>query len=238
MHTARTLTGLQEADVLILRLEKELEEMPEKRAILAARAKLADIQKLRDRTQAALHAMDAVCKRIEDQIAVLTAKMTAEQAKLATGEVSNAKEVQAVSMELDALSRRVAVLEGELLAEMQKRENGDAQLAKIDNALVEGHRAESTLLERFKERGGEIVERIEAARRERTGLISTLEADLAKRYESLRISHHGVAVASLDGAMCTGCRVTLPSVRVLTLENGPDIGACPGCGRILIVRSE
>jgi predicted nucleic acid-binding Zn-ribbon protein len=238
MHTARTLTELQEQDLLIIRLEKELEEMPEKRAILTARAKLADIDKLRERTQAAIHAMDAVSKRIEDQIAALSTKMTAEQAKLATGEVSNAKEVQAVSLELDSLSKRVAALEGELLAEMQKRENGEAQLAKIDAALAEGHRAEATLMGRFQERGGEIIGRIEAAKRARAGLITALGAELSAHYESLRASHHGVAVATLDGAMCTGCRVTLPSVRVLALENGPDIGSCPGCGRILIVRGE
>jgi len=238
MHTARTLTELQEHDLLVLRLEKELEDMPEKRAILAARAKLADIEKLRERTEAAIHAMDAVSKRIEDQIAVLNAKMVAEQAKLATGEISNAKEVQAVSMELDALNRRIAVLEGELLAEMQKRENGDAQLAKIDHALSEGHRAEATLVGRFKDRGGDLVAKIEAARAERAKLLASLDPALAARYEALRVSHHGVAVAALDDAMCTGCRVTLPSLRVSALNEGPDIGSCPGCGRILIVRGE
>ena len=238
MHTARALTELQERDLLILRLEKELEDMPEKRAILTARAKLADIDKLRGRTEAAIRAMDAVSARIEDQIATASAKMAAEQAKLASGEVSTAKEVQAVSMELDALNRRVAVLEGELLAEMQKRENGDAQLAKIDAVLAEGHRAESVMLARFKERGGEIVARTEAARRERAELLASLGPDLGARYESLRSSHHGVAVSTLEDSMCTGCRVTLPSVKVLRLTEGPDIGACPGCGRILIVRGE
>lgn len=238
MHTAHTLTELQEHDLLILRLEKELEEMPEKRAILTARAKLAEIQTLRERTEAAIRAMDAVSGRIEDQIATAAAKMAAEQAKLASGEVTTAKEVQALSMELDALNRRVAVLEGELLGEMQKRENGDAQLAKIDTALATGHKAEATLLARFRERGGEIVARTDAARRERAELAATLDTALVGRYESLRASHHGVAVSTLDGLMCTGCRVTLPSVRVQALEDGPDIGSCPGCGRILIVRGE
>jgi len=238
MHTARALIELQEHDLLILRLEKELEEMPEKRAILTARAKLAEIEKIRERTEAAIHAMDAVSKRIEDQIAVASDKMAAEQKKLESGEINSAKEVQAVSMELDALNRRVALLEGELLAEMQKRENGDAQLAKIDAALADGHRAESTMLDRFKDRGGELLTRIETARRERAALLDVLGAELGARYEALRLSHHGVAVATLDDAMCTGCRVTLPSVKVLRLNEGPDIGSCPGCGRILIVRGE
>jgi len=52
MHVARALTELQEHDLAILRLEKELEEMPEKRAILTTRAKIAEIENLRERTQA------------------------------------------------------------------------------------------------------------------------------------------------------------------------------------------
>jgi len=238
MHLGRTLTELQERDLSILRLERELEEMPEKRAILTARAKLADIEKIRERTQAAIHAMDAVSKKLEDQIEALGVKMVAEQAKLDSGKVANAKEVQAVAIELDALRRRVATLEAELLVEMQKREDGDAQLAKIDAALDAGRRTEATLTERFKEHGSAVLDRIGAEKRARTALLATLDEAVRRRYESLRESRHGIAVGVLDGSMCGACRVTLPSTKVLALESGPDVGVCPSCGRILIVRGE
>jgi predicted nucleic acid-binding Zn-ribbon protein len=238
MHPARALTELQEHDLTILRLERELEEMPEKRAILTARAKLAEIEKLRERTQAAIHAMDAVSKRLEDQIAVVQGKMDAEQAKLVSGQVANPKELQSVAMELDALRRRVAALEGELMAEMQKRENGDAQLAKIDAALRAGHQAEATLTERFKAHGSAVLDQIAAEKRARTTLLAQVEEGMRVRYESLRESRHGIAVGTLDGSMCGACRVTLPAGKVVSLEAGPDIGVCPSCGRILIVRGE
>jgi predicted nucleic acid-binding Zn-ribbon protein len=238
MHVARALTELQEHDLTILRLERELEEMPEKRAILAARTKLADIEKLRERTQAAIHAMDAVSKRLEDEIEVLTAKMESEQAKLVSGEVANPKELQAVSMELDSLRRRVVTLEGQLLVEMQKHETGDAQLARIDAALAEGHRAEAILTERFKDHGGTVLERIASEKRARESLLKSIDAPLRARYETLRETRHGIAVGRLEGQMCGACRVTLPAGKVATLEAGPDIGACPSCGRILVVRGE
>ena len=238
MHVARALTELQEHDLAILRLEKELEEMPEKRAILTTRAKIAEIENLRERTQAAIHAMDIVSKRIEDQIAVLGVKMAGEQDKLVSGTVANPKELQAVSMELDALRRRVTVLETELMAEMQKRENGDAQLAKIEAALANGRAAETSLTQRFKEHGSEVLEHIESEKRARAALIASLDADVRTRYESIRESRHGIAVGSLQGSMCSACRVNLPAGKVSALESGPDVGVCPSCGRILIVRSE
>jgi predicted nucleic acid-binding Zn-ribbon protein len=238
MQVARALTELQEHDLTILRLERELEAMPEKRAILAARSKLAEIESLRERTQTAIHAMDAVSKRLEDQIAAVTGKMESEQAKLVSGEVANPKELQAVSMELDSLRRRVVTLEGELLVEMQKRENGDVQLAKIDAALAEGRRTEAALTDRFKTHGGTVLERIESEKRARTALLPSIEAALQARYETLRETRHGIAVGTLEGSMCGACRVTLPAGKVAALEAGPDIGACPSCGRILVVRGE
>ncbi|HEY5517214.1 MAG TPA: C4-type zinc ribbon domain-containing protein [Coriobacteriia bacterium] len=238
MHLARALTELQEHDLAILRLERELEEMPEKRGILTARAKLADVERIRERTAEAIRAMDAVSKRLEDQIEALGVKMDAEQAKLVSGQIASPKELQSVAMELDALRRRVAGLEVQLLAEMQKRENGDAQLAKIDAALEAGHRTEATLTERFKEHGSSVLDRIGVEKRAKAALLASVEESMRTRYESLRETRHGIAVGTLDGSMCGACRVTLPAGKVAALEAGPDIGACPSCGRILIVRGE
>lgn len=238
MHVARALTELQEHDLTILRLERELEDMPEKRAILAARSKLLEVERIRERTQAAIHAMDAAAKRLEDEIEAVKGKMDAEQAKLVSGGVVNPKELQAVSMELDSLRRRVATLESQELAEMQKQENGAAQLAKIDAALGEGRRTEAALTARFKEHGGSVLGRIEAEKRARAALLPSIDAALLVRYESLRESRHGIAIGALEGSMCGACRVTLPAGKVSALSSGPDIGACPSCGRILIVRSE
>jgi predicted nucleic acid-binding Zn-ribbon protein len=238
MHAGRALTELQEHDLAIIRLEKELEEMPEKRAILTTRAKIAEIENLRERTQTAIHAMDVVSKRLEDQIAVLGVKMAGEQGKLVSGTVVNAKELQAVSMELEALRRRVAALETDLMAEMQKRETGDAQLAKINAALANGRATEASLTQRFKEHGSEVLERIEAEKRTRVGLLASLVPAMQTRYESLRASRHGIAVGVLEGSMCSACRVTLPAGKVSALESGPEVSICPSCGRIIIVRSE
>lgn len=236
METVRTLLELQERDLTILRLSKELDEMPEKRAILAARAKIADIAKLRERTAGVLRHMDQAAGVLEDTIAGIKAKMVAEQAKLLSGAIANPKELQSVSLELDALRRRVEQLEGELLVQMQKREDGAAQAAKIDGALAEGARREADLTARFKARGGDILARIDAEKHARTALAAALPADVRTRYEAVRETHHGLGVGALSGSMCGACRVTLPAGKVQTLLDGPELGTCPNCGRLLVVR--
>jgi predicted nucleic acid-binding Zn-ribbon protein len=236
MEATRTLLELQEHDLSLLRLSKELDDMPEKRAILTARAKIAEIAKLKERTDAVLHHMDAGAKEIEDSIGGVKAKMDAEQARFESGEIGNVKELQAVSRELDSLRRRVEKLEGELLAQMQKREDGARQAAKIDAALQEGARREAELVARFKERGGEILAHIEDERRARAALAGVLPSELYARYEEARKTHHEVGAGVLTGAMCSACRVGLPAGKVQALLDGPDIGSCPNCGRLIVVR--
>jgi hypothetical protein len=236
METVRTLLELQERDLSILRLTKELDEMPEKRSILAARAKIADIVKIKERTAGVLRHMDQAAGVLEDTIAGIKTKMDSEQAKLMSGEITNAKELQAVSHELDALRRRVEQLEGELYAQMEKREAGAAQAAKIDNALDDGARVEAELTARFKARGGDLLSHLESERHARAALAAALPADVLARYEAARAAHHGMGVGALAGSMCGACRVTLPAGKVQTLVEGPELGTCPNCGRILIVR--
>jgi predicted nucleic acid-binding Zn-ribbon protein len=236
MDTVHALLELQEHDLALLRLAKDLEEMPEKRAILTARVKLGEIEKLKTRTDAAVHAMEQSSKAVEDKIGALGVKMAHEQEKLVSGEIANPKELQSVSKELDALRRRVEALESELLAQMQKHENGVAQAAKIEAALVEGHRREGELTARFKTHGGEILQQVEAKKRERAALAAMLDPTLLKRYESTRSTRHGVGIGVLENTRCSACRVGLPAGRIAELNAGPDVATCPSCGRILIVR--
>jgi predicted nucleic acid-binding Zn-ribbon protein len=236
MDTARTLIELQEHDLKLVRLNKQLDEMPEKRSILQARAKLAEIRSIKERTDAAIRGIDAGVKRFEDEIQAVADKIDGEQAKLLSGDVKNPKELQAISMELDSLKRRMDQLETEMLAQMQKRESAGEQASKVDAAVAAGEAKEGQLTQAFRDRGGELLARIESENIARTALIETLPDDLRTRYESVRASKHGIAVGVLNDGMCSACRVGLPAGKVGALEQGPDVATCPSCNRILVVR--
>jgi hypothetical protein len=236
MDQARALVELQAVDLTLVRLTKQLDEMPEKRSILQARQKIAEIRDLKRRTDAALHAIDGGIARLEDEVAGVAHKIDEEQARLLSGDVRSPKELQAISLELDSLKRRMDQLENDELGQMQKRETALAQASKVDAAVDTGTRTEAALTERFKTRGGDILANIEAANLARAALLAQLPPELRERYETMRSSKHGIAVGVLEDEMCSACRVSLPSSCLQSLEDGPDIGACPSCNRILIVR--
>lgn len=238
MDEARILLELQDLDLKVLRLNKRLDEMPEKRDILALRTKLADVKSLLGRAAAVGRAVDARMSRLEDDATGITAKMEAEQAKLLSGQVKVPKELQAISMELDALKRHRDAVENEEFAEMAKRDAASEQETKVRKVLEAGARKEAELVAVFKERGGALVSEIEQLTARRDKLTRGLSAELVARYETVRQSKHGIGVGCLEGDMCTACRVSLPGDQLERLATGPSIGTCPKCHRMLIVGVE
>jgi len=54
-------------------------------------------------------------------------------------------------------------------------------------------------------------------------------------YEDLRLRRAGRAVALLEGELCLGCRVTLPTSKAQQARQREDLTLCSSCERILYV---
>lgn len=236
MSEGELLIELMERDLAIARAQKCLDELPEKTTILKLRQRIREIAAIREKADAQVHRADAAVKQAEDEAASLQEKIDAEQAKVLSGEVANAKELQTLTRALDSLGRRKDAVERQALDLMEKADEARAQLAKIDATLEEGARREAELIEVYKEKGGALqmdVARLNAARAK---LAAQLGPHLIDRYESVRASKHGIAVGVFDGSLCSACRTQIPSGQAQALSAGPPIAECPNCHRILIVR--
>jgi predicted nucleic acid-binding Zn-ribbon protein len=236
MSEGDKLIALQEQDLAIARAEKSLDELPEKLAILQLRKRLKEIEAVRDKARGYCRKVDAMVSKSNDEAASIQAKIDAEQAKVLSGEVTNPKELQNLTRELDALKRRKDAVEHEELGLMEKAESGQAQLAKVESALAEGAEKESALIEEFKIKGGELTRDIAAMKRTREKLAGHVQAELLRRYESLRSSKHGIGAGTLSGDLCSACRTQIPAGKAQALQAGPEIAECPNCKRILVVR--
>lgn len=238
MTEGDVLLALARHDLSIARAEKTLDELPEKQSILKLRQRLKEIEGGLEKAHAYCRKAESMVARSQDEIASVDAKLESEQAKVLSGEVSNPKELQNLTRELDSLKKRKDTLEREALEVMEKAETGGAQVAKVEAALDEGRAKEADLIERFREHGGDIQRDIERLRAERALLIGRLPGSLAARYESLRVAKHGIAVGELKSGLCSACSTQLPAGEAQRLTAGPEIGECPNCRRLLIIRVE
>lgn len=238
MPDSDVLVGLTELDLAIARTQKSLEELPEKTAILKLRQRLREIRAVRDKAEEHARQAAALVREAEDEVSGIEAKIAAEQKKILSGEVGNPKELQAISRELDALGRRKDAVEHRQLALMEKAEEAEGQVARIDATLDEGARRDEELIAAFKKKGGALQYEIARLNAERARLAAGLDADLLAKYESVRASKHGIAVGVFDGEMCGACRTRIPAGEAQAIMAGPAVTECPNCHRILIVERD
>jgi len=236
MDRPATLLALQECDLEIRRAAKQLEEMPEKRAILETRHKRADVEKLKAKAEELVHRLDRAIAANNDEVATVEEKIAAVQATLDSGQVTNPKEVHNLSREMDALKRREDKLDNETLTLMERAEKAREQVAKIDVALDRLAAKEASLIAEYQTKGGEVQAHLEARKEARTALAAALGPDLLARYETAAGAKGGIGAARLLDVACSACRVELPAERLRELREGPDIGVCPNCRRLLVVR--
>ncbi|MBN2566103.1 MAG: hypothetical protein JXB46_10375, partial [Candidatus Eisenbacteria bacterium] len=156
-------------------------------------------------------------------------------AKVMSGDITNPKEVQHITREMDALRRRKEKLEMENLELMERLEKSKSQVGKVDSALDQHAAQEATLTEQFRSEGGELQAGIEVLKGQRGSLCASLEPALLQRYEGMRESKGGVGAATLAGQACTACHMELPAQRLEELLAGPRIAACPACRRLLVI---
>ena len=236
MTQAALLLELQAHDLELLRSAKKLEDLPEKRAILEVRAKQRDVTTLRGKADLLVAKLQSDLKAHQDEITMLTDKIDVEQQKVMA--TTDHRAVTSITREMDGLKRRRDKLEIESLQIMERIDKAVAQTATIDEALTQIAEKEATLVAQFRSVGGALQTHIAQEEKKRASAAKKLPTELLKRYETLRESRGGVGVGELDGETCTACRMVLPAERVRELANGPEIGTCPQCRRMIVVLAE
>jgi len=175
-------------------------------------------------------------KRLDDEIAAVSAKMKEVKSLLYSGTVSAIRELQAMEAEVEALTRRRSALEDELFEAMEEREPLDAGVAALDDERrqldAEGSRLHALVAEAQAALDSELALEQEARAKAAAGL----PPDLAALYEQLRARSDGVGAARLVNGRCGGCHLALPATEVdrLRRQSSDVPQRCEQCARILV----
>jgi uncharacterized protein len=238
MDVPAALLALQTCDLEIRRATKLLDELPEKRAILETRHKAEEVRQLKGKAEEVVHRLERAIAANTDEVAAVDEKIAGVQKTLDSGQVTNPKEVHNLSREMDALKRREDKVDNDTIALMERLEHAREQVAKVDTALERLSGREKELIVAYQTKGGEVQRDLDAHRSQRIELVASLGDDLLARYESTAAAKGGIGAAKLLDVACSACRVELPAERLRELREGPDIGLCPNCRRLLVVRGD
>lgn len=229
---ATTLLDLQAADIEILQAHRRLNELPEKSDLLAVRTKLKEVAELKAKVEMLVHKLDADLKVRQDESAMIAEKLEQEQGKIMS--TTDHRQVAALTREMDGLRRRADKLDMESMQYMERLEKARSQLTTVEDHIAGLALKDEELVTAYKAAGAQVQREIAQFTARRTALVSDIPADLLARYESIRDSKGGVGVGRLNGSGCTACHMDLPAERVRELRDGPDVGVCPQCRRLIV----
>lgn len=175
-------------------------------------------------------------RRLDDEVAALTAKTADVSGVLYSGSVGAIRELQAMEAEIVALHRRRSALEDELLEAMEEREPLDAEVAELEGERQRLGAEASRLRAVVAEAQSALDRQLHAEMNARSAAAAGLPPDLIRLYEQLRDRSDGVGAARLVNGRCGGCHLALPATEVDRIRRQPpgSLQHCEQCGRILV----
>ena len=236
MSDIKALINLQECDTQIMRSKKELDELPEVKAIMECRAKRKEIKGKQDQVVELADETEEKLAKLQAEEERTIQKINSLQAKLDSS--SDYRVTSSVTRDMDGQVKRQASIAKEQDELLERQIKIDKLADQVADMLAKVDHNEHHLTESFKEKGGVIRARISNLEAERETLLAQITPELGKRYEALREEKNGIGLAHLEDDHCSICRSIILTGELNKLRKGPALSECPSCHRLMVVRDE
>lgn len=174
-------------------------------------------------------------KRKELDLTEKSNKIKKHQEDLYGGKIADIKELKQIQKVIAHYKEEKDSIEEKVLDLMEEMEDINKSINNFSENLKEKEK-------QFKKRKEEIdsamlvIEKnINSSNIKRKEILSKLtDGRLLKEYERLRKEKGGKAIIKVDGSVCPGCYLDLPSDTIYQLKKNRKMIICPNCSRILI----
>ena len=235
-ESMRPLLDLQRVDSGVDRLNQRKADLPEQRELDDLNEQRSVLAVTHAEAQASLDAVAREQTKLETEITQIDEKVTHEQGRLYSGELSNPKELSNIQAELDALRRRKSHLEDQELEVMERREGIEKEHGDLFTSLSELDAKIADATARRDAASVEIENELTRLTEERAQIVPTLHAEAIELYEDIRARRGGVAVGELKNGVCSACGLPLSPMQRDEIKRGTDpIIRCENCRRLLVI---
>jgi predicted nucleic acid-binding Zn-ribbon protein len=235
MASTAHLLDLQQLDLTIDRLQARAATLSSGAELDAARREADASEGRLGELRLELDSLDRDGKKVEHEIDSLSQKASAEQRRMSSGSVANARELDAIGHEIENLKRRIADREDELLTIMERREALEAAAKEADVEAGEQRRRVEQMRASSEAELAKVSAELDERRVQRQQRSALVDPDTLELYEDLRRQKKGVGAAALVDNVCQGCHEQLSAVELDKVRHTEDIPRCEYCRRILVL---
>ncbi len=225
----KLLVELQCLDTQILRIERELESIPQelKKMDDAFEEKKSNLKRSED----ALKALQM--KRKEKELDLETREGSIKKFQSQLNQVKTNKEYAALEGEIGRARADNSLIEEEILKIFDQMDAENQKISKEKEFL----KTEEVKLTEQKKKFNEEVSRIKAEAEglnaQRALLAGKIDKAILAKYDRIVRSKDGLAVVPVAGDSCQGCFRILPSQVIHEIRTKKELVCCGSCARIL-----
>jgi predicted nucleic acid-binding Zn-ribbon protein len=229
------LIELQEIDMAIDRLESRRRDLEGGDEVAQARRGAEAAEERLGELRLALDSVVREQTRLESEADSLERKIDAEQRRLYDGSVANPKELEAIQHEVANLRQRKGRVEDDILSQMERREDMEGRLPKLEAELQEARDRLAEIESGSEREFTDVSAGLDSRREERNALVPSFDEELLELYEDLRSSKKGIGAARLLDGVCQGCHQKLSALELDRIKRSEGIRRCEYCRRILVL---
>ncbi len=173
-------------------------------------------------------------KELQDQIAQMKEKKKVIEDKLFSPN-TDPKDLQYLQKEREQYSNLTKTYEDEIVKLMINVDGVEIKKNDVLNQLKEIEQEYKKVTEDRLAKKEKYSKRIEELKIERKKFKDFEDKSLLATYQKLQRERDGVAIATIEDGVCTGCNVEVSLSTQQKLDYGEDLVYCQRCGRILFV---
>ncbi len=234
MINIRDLLPLQEIDNSLLRIQKELDDLPRQATLHKAKLNLLNEEKKKldlDITQFTKdkHARELELKTKEEEIR----KLQGQQFTVKSNEL-----YAAILADIAKHQKNISILEDQVLSSMDTLESLQTKLQQLKKSIQDEEVKYKKVEERLEQEKSRLSQLLEETKKERESMRSALSPDLMRNYDRIIKRFPGHAVVPVQGNSCGGCSIHLADTIISKTRRQENLIYCENCGRLLFYNEE
>ena len=229
-HPLEALLVLQEKDRKISKLQREIRDIPARRA---------DVEAQLDQAKTKLAAAHDAQMKVESDLKQLEIEAETHREKIVRYkqqqmEAKTNEQYRALLHEVAAEEKGISELEDREIELMEQLEASKKSIGERDAEMKEEEEGICEEQEMLAERLVEVQEDLESMKASRDRAASNADASLVKKYDRLFANKGDFAVVRVENSHCKGCNMRLPPQVVNDALNPAKLVICNFCGRMLV----
>lgn len=235
MEKYDNLIAYDKACRAIYRAEAELKNTDAAKACASLHKKLSELMKMKEQDAAKVRALSGEISKYSEIYDKYKRSYLIEKEDFDDREGSDdisSAEYQECRRELEKLKNDIKRVMKNLLDIAQQAEHYAKEIGEINAKGSQGKKKYDAAMAKRQSERDEKKEEFEALQAKKKETAKAVERQLLEQYEKIATSHIDPLAYILNGTMCGGCSMTLPSSTVSRIDAEGMI-ICENCGRML-----